>query len=149
MRTADEGSVRPGEPVSDGSWTRAFGDREEEAFADALATDVLLEASALRRSVRGRKEVALVLATASRVYDSLVFTHETRDGARTYLEWEASACNGTRLLGTTVLVRDEAGKVEHAVIQHRPLTGLLVFSTELGRLLEGRVEDGTFLRVGW
>ncbi|MGW0514332.1 nuclear transport factor 2 family protein [Streptomyces olivaceoviridis] len=130
--------------VEGGSWTRAFAAQEEDGFAEAFAADVLLEASVLRRPVRGREKVALVMATASKVYESLVFTHETRDGDRTYLEWEATAFGGTELLGSTILVRDGAGRITRAVIQHRPLTGLLTFSAELGRLLKGRIEDGVF-----
>ncbi|MFE1195532.1 nuclear transport factor 2 family protein [Streptomyces olivaceoviridis] len=130
--------------VEGGSWTRAFAAKEEDGFAEAFAADVLLEASVLRRPVRGREKVALVMATASKVYESLVFTHETRDGDRTYLEWEATAFGGTELLGCTILVRDGAGRITRAVIQHRPLTGLLTFSAELGRLLKGRIEDDVF-----
>ncbi|MET8564114.1 nuclear transport factor 2 family protein [Streptomyces flaveolus] len=129
-----------------GSWTQAFADKEEGGFAQALAEDVVLEASALRRPIRGRETVALVMGTASKVYESLEFTRQTRDGDRSYLEWEATAFGGMRLLGSTILVRNDAGEITRAVIQHRPLQGLLAFSAELGRLLDGQVADGTFHR---
>ncbi|MGV9352129.1 nuclear transport factor 2 family protein [Streptomyces misionensis] len=129
-----------------GSWTGAFAAKEEDGFTRALAEDVVLEASALRRPLRGRETVTLVMATASRVYESLEFTRETRDGDRSYLEWEATAFGGMRLLGSTILVRNDAGEITRAIIQHRPLPALLAFSAELGRLLDGRVEDGTFHR---
>ncbi|MEU3445443.1 hypothetical protein AB0926_34010 [Streptomyces griseoincarnatus] len=86
------------------------------------------------------------MGTASRVYESLEFIRQTRDGDRSYLEWEATAFGGMRLLGSTILVRNDAGEITRAVIRHRPLQGLLAFSAELGRLLDGRVADGTFHR---
>ena len=138
------GNTAPG--VEGGVWTRAFAAREEDAFADALSQDVVLEGPTLSRPVRGREEVALIMATASRVYESLVFTHEAHHGDRTYVEWEATALGGTTLLGSTILVRDGEGRIVKAVVQHRPLPGLLAFSAELGRLLDGQVDGDLFHR---
>ncbi|MFJ8438797.1 hypothetical protein [Kitasatospora griseola] len=47
----------------------------------------------------------------------------------------------------TVLVRDQEGRIVKAVVQHRPLSGLLAFSAELGRRLKGQVDDDLFHRL--
>ncbi|MFJ9448127.1 nuclear transport factor 2 family protein [Kitasatospora sp. NPDC101235] len=138
------GNTAPG--VEGGAWTRAFAAGTEDAFAGAFAPDVVLEGPTLNRPVRGREEVALIMGTASRVYESLVFTHEAHHGDRTYVEWEATALGGTVLSGSTVLVRDQEGRIVKAVVQHRPLSGLLAFSAEMGRLLKGQVDDDLFHR---
>jgi hypothetical protein len=44
----------------------------------------------------------------------------------------ATALGGKQLRGSTILVTNEEGKIEHAVVQHRPLDELLAFSAELG-----------------
>ncbi|GLZ55548.1 alpha/beta hydrolase [Actinomycetospora sp. NBRC 106378] len=125
-------------------WTAAFGARTAAAFTDTLAADVVLRASALRAPVEGREEVAAVMAAASGLYSSLSFTHEARQGPRTYLEWVATLPDGTELGGVTRLLADDAGRTVDVAIHHRPLDGLLHFSDELGRRLEGRVARDRF-----
>ncbi|MEU9318310.1 nuclear transport factor 2 family protein [Streptomyces sp. NPDC048295] len=134
--------------VEGGAWTQAFAAREEDAFAGAFAQDVVLEAPTLNRPVKGREIVALIMGAASRIYESLVFTHEAHNRDRSYVEWEAAAFGGTQLLGSTILVRNENGEIAKAVVQHRPLSGVLAFSAEMGRQLKGQVDDDLFHQSG-
>jgi pimeloyl-ACP methyl ester carboxylesterase len=120
-------------------WTRAFEQKSATAFADAFAEDIVLEASALAKPVIGAEQVTTVMATASNIYETLAFTHEATNGLRTYLEWGAQAFGGIKLSGITILTKNEQGKIVRAAIHHRPLGGLLKFSAELGRRLEGKV----------
>ncbi|HEX4222668.1 MAG TPA: nuclear transport factor 2 family protein [Pseudonocardiaceae bacterium] len=117
------------------AWTNAFESRDSGAFADAFAEDVVLEATALRKPVSGRANVALVMGAASNIYESVTFTHEAANGARSYVEWVSVMPGVGPLHGTTILVRDEAGKIAKAIIQHRPLDGMLAFSARMGELL--------------
>jgi hypothetical protein len=126
------------------AWTDAFASKSAERFGAALADDVVLEASVLRRPVEGRDQVMRVLVTASGIYESLQFTHEANNGPRTYLEWEHTALGGLELRGVTVLTRDDSGQIVHAAIHHRPLGAALRFSAELGKRLTGVVESGYF-----
>lgn len=122
-------------------WTGAFESRSSGTFADAFAEDVVLEATALRKPIRGRDNVALVMGTASKAYESLIFTHEASNGLRSYVEWEAVVAGEPTLYGSTILVRDESGKIVKAIIQHRPLDGVLAFSAKMGELLAGSAID--------
>lgn len=122
-------------------WTGAFESRSSDTFADAFAEDVVLEATALRKPIRGRDNVALVMGTASKAYESLIFTHEASNGLRSYVEWEAVVAGEPTLYGSTILVRDESGKIVKAIIQHRPLDGVLAFSAKMGELLAGSAID--------
>jgi hypothetical protein len=128
---------------SDG-WTDAFAGNSAEAFSDALADDVVLEGTTLRRPVEGRDQVVRVMRTASGIYESLLFTHEASSGARTYLPWEATALGGLDLRGVTILTKDGSGQVIHAAIHHRPLGVALRFSAELRKRLTGMVDPGYF-----
>ena len=125
-------------------WTQAFADKSETSFAEKFTDDVVLEASALNRPAEGRDLVKAIMATASGIYESLTFTHETGHGSRTYLEWEATAFGGLKLSGITVLTKNENGKIAHAAIHHRPLGALHQFSGELRRRLDGTVDSSYF-----
>jgi pimeloyl-ACP methyl ester carboxylesterase len=125
-------------------WTQAFAAKSGDAFAEAFAENVVLEASALQRPVEGRDLVKTIMGTASNIYESLVFTHEAREGARTYLEWEATAFGGMKLFGVTILTKNEDGKIARAAIHHRPLGALHALSGELRRRLDGAVDSSYF-----
>jgi pimeloyl-ACP methyl ester carboxylesterase len=126
------------------AWREAFADRSAEEFAEALADDVVLEASVLHRPIEGRDLVQQVMATASGIYDSLVFIHEATEGPRTYVEWEATAFGGMRLNGVTILTKDDSGQIISARIHHRPLAAVLRFSTELRERPRGAVDPSHF-----
>jgi pimeloyl-ACP methyl ester carboxylesterase len=125
-------------------WTNAFASKSAEAFGEAFADDVVLEASVLTRPIEGRDRVMQVMGTASAIYESLVFTHEASAGPRTYLEWEATAFGGMVVRGVTVLTKDADGRVVRAAIHHRPLWAALRFSSELGQRLTGTVDAEHF-----
>jgi pimeloyl-ACP methyl ester carboxylesterase len=126
-------STAPGSAPS--GWTGAFASKSVQAFSDAFAPGIVLEASVLARPVVGREAVKTVMGTASGIYESVKFTHETTDGQRTYLEWVAAAFGGMELRGVTILTKDEEGRIVRAAIHHRPLGAALRFSSELGKRL--------------
>jgi pimeloyl-ACP methyl ester carboxylesterase len=125
-------------------WASAFADKSESSFADSLASNVSFEASVFTRPIEGRDDVKITLATASKIYESLAFTKQTEAGDRTYLEWEATAFGGQRVVGVTVLTKDEHGKIIRIAIHHRALGMLLRFSAELGKRLHGVIASDFF-----
>ncbi|AVH54762.1 MULTISPECIES: alpha/beta fold hydrolase [Streptomyces] len=125
-------------------WTGAFAQQSSEAFDEAFAADVVLEASVLTRPIEGRDQVKNVMGTASVIYESLAFTQETANGQQTYLEWEATAFGGVRMQGVTVLTKDAQGQIVRAAIHHRPLGAVLRFSGELRERLSGVVPADLF-----
>jgi hypothetical protein len=130
--------------TSDSGWTTAFATKSAAAFAAALADDVVLEATVLTRPVQGRDLVMRAMATASEIYDSVVFTHQASAGERTYLEWRASAFGGMAIEGVTILTTDDTGQIVRAAIHHRPLGAALRFSAELRERLAGVVDADHF-----
>jgi hypothetical protein len=126
------------------AWREAFARRSEEDFVEALADDVVLEASVLYRPIEGRDRVKHAMGIASRIYDSLVFTHEASSGARTYVEWEATAFGGMTMSGVTILTKDESGRIVNARIHHRPLGAALRFSAEMRKRVPGAIDPSHF-----
>jgi hypothetical protein len=130
--------------VTEESWTGAFAAKSADAFAEAFADDVVLEAAALLVPVKGRSDVKTVMSTASNYYKALQFTHEATNGPRTYVEWEATGASGVQFSGVTVLTRNEDGLIQHISISHRPLAAILEFSGEMNRRTQGKLESGHF-----
>ena len=116
-------------------WRRSFAEQSESTFADEFAADVVLEASTLAEPVRGKEQVAAVLAAASTIYESLEFTEEAHSGSTSYLQWRATAFGGSQIQGVTILDRDASGKVVTAAIHHRPLGVVMRFSAEIHQRL--------------
>jgi hypothetical protein len=142
-KTSVAGVVQRSDVASD--WKRAFAERSAGSFADALAQDVVLEASTLNMPVVGRENVKRVMEAASKLYESLVFTEQASEGQRQYLEWTARAFNGVRLDGVTVIIRNERGMIARVAIHHRPLQGALLFSQRLGEQLRDVIDASHFL----
>ena len=130
---------RPGE-----NWLALVRKSGTPEFAAALAANPVLHTSVLSGPCAGVETIATVLkASTGGMYDTLVFTHETVDGPKTYLEWEGQAF-GKSVGGSTILTRDAAGLIQSIQIYHRPLHMVLQFSAELERRLMGRVSPILF-----
>jgi predicted SnoaL-like aldol condensation-catalyzing enzyme len=113
-------------------------------FGTAFAPSPVLEASVLNGPCVGLDAIAAFFAaTSGAMYDSLAFTTETVDGNKTYLEWEGKAF-GKDVGGTTILTRDNAGRIERIRLYHRPLHVLVQFSAELATRLKGKVDPSLF-----
>jgi len=125
-------------------WSQAFERKSATAFAEAIATDVVLEASVMTRPAVGAAAVKTIMGAASQIYESLAFTHQATDGPRTYLEWEARAFGGEALNGITILTRADDGKIARVAIHHRPLGAALKFSAELARRVGTELDPDLF-----
>jgi hypothetical protein len=130
---------------SAGDWKSAFAKRTAAGFAEAFAEDIILEATTLTRPVRGREQVTVVMAAASKLYKSVDFTDTATVGAKQYLEWVAEAHAGVQFSGVTVLTRDTTGSIIHVAIHHRPMEAAIYFSETMGKSLRGELDPTYFL----
>jgi pimeloyl-ACP methyl ester carboxylesterase len=130
VRTLD---AAPAAGPAQQGWKAAFANRSAQAFAEAFAPDMVLDATVLTRPLVGRDAVKMVMGTASSIYESVTFTHEATNGPRTYLEWTAAAFGGQELRGITILTKGDDGRIVRAAIHHRPLGAALRFSAELSK----------------
>jgi hypothetical protein len=128
-------------------WKRAFERRSAADFADALAEDVVLEATVMYKPIVGRENVKLVMEAASKLYENLIFTDQAVGSVPQYVEWKALAFKGAELAGVTVITRNKTGAITHVAIHHRPLQAVIQFSSLLGERLRGIVDVSHFLQT--
>jgi len=141
LKEVSEASATTSGAADAEGWINAFASKSADDFGEAFHRDVVLEASVIRSPITGRENVKAVMSAASSIYESLEFTHQTVNGPRTYLEWQATAFSGLKIDGVTILTKDEAGQIVSAAIHHRPLDAALRFSAELGKRLGKSVGD--------
>jgi hypothetical protein len=79
-------------------------------FVTAFVAQPLLYASVLNAPCIGVERIAAFFAATSGMYDTIAFTHETKDDSKTFLEWEGKVF-GEDVAGTTILTRDQAGLI--------------------------------------
>jgi alcohol dehydrogenase, propanol-preferring len=112
-------------------------------FATAFVAQPMLYASVLNAPCIGVESLAAFFAATSAMYDSIAFTHETKNGSKTCLEWEGKVF-GKDVAGTTILTHDEAGLIASVQLYHRPLQIVVRFSDELRRRLQGKLVSALF-----
>jgi len=131
--------------VEEQPWTQAFEAQKDAKFAEAFAEDVVLDASAMMHSAKGRDRVKAIMGTVSKYYDSCIFTNQVEKDSKTYLEWDVLTSTGLKMSGVTILTKNSEGQLQHIAIHHRPMKEMMIFSKELGDLLIGTVvERDTF-----
>jgi hypothetical protein len=105
-------------------WRALVRKNGTKEFAGAFAPNPVLDTSVMYRPCVGVDAIASFFPTTNGMYDSLTFTNETVDGAKTYLEWEGKAFVG----GTTIVARSEAGLIVNIRLYRRPLQIVQLFS---------------------
>ena len=129
-------------------WIAVVRKNGTNEFATAFVPQPLLCASVLNAPCIGVEPIAAFFAATSGMYDTIAFTHETKDGSKTCLEWEGKVF-GQDVGGTTILTRDDAELIESVQLYHRPLHILVRFSAELGRRLQGKLNAALFDTPYW
>jgi hypothetical protein len=124
-------------------WIAVVGKNGTSEFATAFVAQPVLHASVLNAPCIGVEPIAAFFAVTSGMYDTLAFTHETKDGSKICLEWEGKVF-GEDVAGTTILTRNDAGLIESVQLYHRPLHIVVRFSAELGRRLQGKLDAALF-----
>jgi hypothetical protein len=121
-------------------WRAIVRKNGSKEFAASFVAEPVLYASVLNGPCVGVDAMAAFFAaTSAGMYESLAFTNETVDGLKTYLEWEGKAF-GKDVGGSTVLTRNEADLIQSVRLYHRPLQVVLLFSAELAKRLQGKVD---------
>jgi hypothetical protein len=106
-----------------------------ESFATFFTSDVSLEASVLSEPLRGPRMVRTFFGATSRLYESLIFSHEFRSESKTYLEWTGLIFGGSYVAGITILTHDAKGLIQAVSLHHRPLRMVLKVSRALASTL--------------
>jgi hypothetical protein len=121
------------------TWSEILKRPTLEAFAAAFSKNIVIDTSIATRSIVGPVDLRSFFDASRTMYDALNFTHETRAGSRTCLEWEGKF-QGKDIAGTTILACDANGVIESIQLYHRPYDQVIAYSAELGRRLKGKID---------
>ncbi|MRH98802.1 hypothetical protein [Agrobacterium tumefaciens] len=125
------------------AWMQIVKKKGTSDFAASFTSDARLEASALSRAVVGPTLIGAFFTATSTMYENFVFTAETVDGVKTYLEWEAIHA-GKPIAGTTIVTRNASGLIENIKLFQSPFNVVREFSSGLKERLEGTLDQDFF-----
>ena len=83
----------------------------------------------------GPDAIGRFFRATSGMYDSLAFTHESRDGNKTFLECNSGRFSGQEVGGVTIVSSRSDGRIESVHLYHRPLSVVAPFASMLARCL--------------
>ncbi len=94
-----------------------------------LADDVTLEAAVMNGVAVGPEAVRAILGFARTLYDYQEFNVIGRYGESDFVEDYVATVRGQAPIGSVVVIRyNQAGQVANIVINHRPLSSVLLWS---------------------
>ncbi|GIH20768.1 hypothetical protein [Rugosimonospora africana] len=97
-----------------------------------LADDVTMEGAVLNGIVRGADAVRTLLAYARTLYEYQDFAFAGAYGDNGYIEDYSSHIQSQPVGNIAVIYRNDQGKTQHVVMNHRPLPAVLLFSRLMG-----------------
>src|ERR1700722_16347382 len=115
-------------------WLSLVRQNGTPAFSAAFTAEASLEASVLDGALVGPDAIGTFFRATSGMYDSLAFTHESRDGNKTFLEW-SGRFSGQEVGGVTIVSRRGDGRIGSVLLSHRPRSVVARFASELARRL--------------
>lgn len=117
------------------AWMQIVKTKGTSDFAKSFTADAILQTSALSKSVAGPELIGAFFTATSTMYENFVFTAETIEGVKTYLEWDAMH-SGEPIAGTTIVTRNESGLVCNIKLFQSPFSVIRKFSAGLKERLE-------------
>ena len=107
-------------------------------WLDRLADDVTMEASVMNGIATGADAVRAILGFARMLYAYQEFEYSGPYGEHGFIEDYSSRVQGDQPIGSVVIVRfNDAGEARHIVINHRPLSSVLLWSRLMGAHFAG------------
>lgn len=125
------------------AWMEIVKKNGTSGFATSFTADARLQTSVLSKAVVGPTLIGAFFAATSKMYEHIVFTAETVDGAKIYLEWDG-IYGGKSVAGATLLTRDESGLINNIKLFHSPFPVVHEFSSGLKERLEGTLGQDFF-----
>jgi hypothetical protein len=107
------------------------------AWVDNLADDVTMEGSVLNGIVHGAEDVRTLLGYARTLYEYQDVYFVGEYGENGFVEDYASRVHGEPIANIAVVYRNSAGQTQHLVVNHRPLSSVLLFSRLMGEHFAG------------
>jgi hypothetical protein len=125
------------------AWMQIVKKKGTSEFAASFTADASLQTSPLSKAVVGPTLIGAFFTATSTMYEDFVFTAETVDGGKTYLEWEAIH-GGKPIAGVTILTRNESGLINNIKLFQSPFPVVREFSSGLEERLAGTLGQDFF-----
>lgn len=116
------------------------------AFLDALAEDVVLTSTFLKRSITGRADTIKIVETVGTYYTSLSRSFHESIGNREFIAYDAELTGGLKLQGIISIIKNDDGAVSQLSVTQSPIESVIWLSMELGKRLSKDYGDDVFLR---
>jgi len=98
------------------------------SFIDNLADDATLSGAAMNGFISGKDTIRNFLQTIIKVYDGFTINTDVDAGDFRLQEYTATV-KGYPVAGTVLLKKNINGQYNQVVVNHRPLSSLLIFSS--------------------
>jgi hypothetical protein len=115
------------------------------SWLDNLADDITMEAAAMDGAVQGADAVRSIVAAARELYEHQEFNFAGDYGDNGFLEDYTAEVRGKPISVVVTVTRNAAGQAQHLVVNHRPRSSLLFFSSLLGEKFAGTPLAGHFV----
>ena len=114
------------------------------AFLDELAFDAVMNASFLRKPIKGEVAITAVVEAVASLYATLTPVLKGSVGGRDFIEYNAELSSGLGLHAVVALTRNSEGKVSEASVLMSPLDAVLVISSKVSESLSSGMTTDFF-----
>lgn len=98
------------------------------SFVDNLSEDVVLAGAAMNGFLQGRDTVRGFLGKIKELYKDFTIVYKM-DTETHYIEEYTALIQGHPVTGVATIRRNDKGEFDQVIVNHRPLSSLLLFST--------------------
>src|SRR5262252_412006 len=101
-------------------------------WLDNLADDVTGEGAAIEGTLHGAEEVRRLVLDARERYEQHEFQFTGYYGDKGFIEEYTCLIQNAPTSAVVTVTRNAAGKAQHIVVNHRPLSSVLLFARVMG-----------------
>lgn len=125
----------------------AFTTRDFAAMRELLHPDVVLNSPILSTPFVGREAVLELFEVITETLEDVRYTVDIADGDVRFFSWNTRV-RGTAMQGADILRLDEDGRIVEFTVFFRPLKGIAVLASALGKGLARRRSPARAVLVG-
>ena len=139
--------MQAGTVVSPHPFREAFTARDFDAMRDLLHPDVVLNSPILSKPFAGRDAVLELFEVIAETLEDIRYTVELGEGNVHFFSWH-TRIGKTEMDGADILREDEDGRIVEFTVFFRPLKGITLLASQLGKGLARRRSPARALLVG-
>jgi len=124
-----------------------FTERDFAAMRELLHPDVVLNSPILSTPFVGREAVLELFEVITETLEDVRYTVDMRDGDVIFYSWHTRV-RGTEMQGADILRLGDGGRIVEFTVFFRPLKGITVLASALGKGLARRRSPARAMLVG-